>query len=140
MNKINNKNNVITWFEIPVNDLDRAQKFYEQILSIEMIRRKDGINDAAFFPFNPNVAQANSNRVTGVLAKSQNLQPSGQGTVVYINANPDIQTVLDKVEATGGKIIVSRRKIETGNDKVEAGFVAVIVDSEGNRVGLSAAF
>ena len=131
MQKINKETNIITWFEIPVSDIDRAKTFYEAILDIEMVKREDGNDEAVFFPFNPDVIQATSGRVTGVLSKSARNAPSGNGTVVYINASPGIQTVLDKVEQAGGKIIVPKMKIP-------AGFIAIIIDSEGNKVGLHA--
>ncbi|HET8573526.1 MAG TPA: VOC family protein [Edaphocola sp.] len=131
LKKIDEQTNVVTFFEIPVNDLDRAQKFYETILDIKMVKRLDGGNEAAFFPYNPNVIQATSGRVTGILSKSERNKPSANGTVIYINASPSIQLVLDKVEKAGGKIISPRIQIP-------AGFIAVIIDSEGNKIGLSA--
>jgi predicted enzyme related to lactoylglutathione lyase len=131
LKKIDETTNVITWFEIPVSDINRAKKFYETILSIEMVIRKDGEDEAVFFPFNPDVVQATSGRVTGVLSKSARNQTSSNGTMVYINASPNIQTVLDKVEQGGGKIIAPKFLIP-------AGFIAVIIDSEGNKVGLHA--
>jgi predicted enzyme related to lactoylglutathione lyase len=131
LKKINEQTNIITWFEIPVSDIDRAKTFYETILNIEMIKRTDGNDEAVFFPFNPNVIQATSGRVTGVLAKSDRNIPSGNGTVVYINASPSIQLVLDKVVQAGGKVIAPKTQIP-------AGFIAIIIDSEGNKVGLHA--
>jgi uncharacterized protein len=131
LKKIDEQTNVLTWFEIPVLDIDRARKFYETILDIEMVKRSDGNDESVFFPFNPNVIQATSGRITGVLSKTERNSPSGNGTVVYINASPSIQTVLDKVEQADGKIIVPKIKIP-------AGFIAVIVDTEGNKVGLHA--
>lgn len=131
LKKIDEQTNVLTWFEIPVTDIDRAKEFYETILDIEMIKRLDGNDEAVFFPFNPNIIQATSGRVTGVLAKTARNSPSSNGTVVYINASPDIQTVLDKVKQAGGKIIVPKMQIP-------AGFIAIIIDSEGNKVGLHA--
>jgi predicted enzyme related to lactoylglutathione lyase len=131
LKKITEQTNVITWFEIPVSDIDRAKTFYETILDIEMVMRKDGDDEAVFFPFNPHIVQATSGRVTGVLSKSERNTPSGNGTVIYINASPSIQTVLDKVEQAGGKIIAPKMQIP-------AGFIAIISDSEGNKVGLHA--
>lgn len=131
LKKIDEQTNIVTWFEIPVSDIDRAKKFYETILDIEMVRRADGNDEALFFPFNPDVIQATSGRVTGVLSKTNGNSPSGNGTVVYINASPSIQTVLDKAEQAGGKIIVPKTPIP-------AGFIAVIMDTEGNKVGLHA--
>jgi uncharacterized protein len=131
LKKIDEKNNVITWFEIPVTDLMRAKAFYETILDIQMVVRNDGGNEGVFFPHDPKVVQATSGRVTGVLSKSNKNSPSGNGTVVYINASPALQTVLDKVEKAGGKVL-------TGKIAIPAGFIAMILDSEGNKVGLHA--
>ncbi|HNP53532.1 MAG TPA: hypothetical protein PKK69_02900, partial [Ferruginibacter sp.] len=57
-----------------------------------------------------------------------------QGPLVYLNANPDVQLVLNRVEAAGGKIIVPKTEISP-----EYGFMAVIIDTEGNRVALHSA-
>ena len=131
LKKIDSETNVLTWFEIPVLDIQRAKNFYETILDITMIIRSDNNNEAAFFPYDHNVIQATSGRITGVLSKSDKNSPSAVGTLVYINASPAIQEVLDKVEQAGGKILVPKTKMN-------AGFIAVIIDSEGNRVGLHA--
>lgn len=134
LKKIDAQTNVLTWFEIPVEDTNRARKFYESILDIEMTTRQlpETGEELTFFPYNPDVIQATSGRVTGVLSKSSKNRPSSTGTLVYINASPDIQTVLDRVSRSGGKIIAPKMKMN-------AGFIAIILDSEGNRVGLHAA-
>ena len=129
LKKIDETTNIVTWFEIPVNDLSRAKTFYETILDIKMTIRADGENEGAFFPYKPNVIQATSGRVTGVLSKSDRNTPSINGTVVYINASPDIQTVLERVEKAGGKLLSPKMQIP-------AGYIALIIDSEGNKVGL----
>ncbi|MBB6499367.1 VOC family protein [Pedobacter cryoconitis] len=131
LRKIDEETNILTWFEIPVSDIERAKNFYETILALEMIKRIDGNDESVFFPYNPNVIQATSGRVTGVLSKSEENNPSSQGTLIYINASPAIQTVLDKVEQAGGKIITPKMQIPPG-------FIAVIMDSAGNRIGLHA--
>jgi predicted enzyme related to lactoylglutathione lyase len=131
LKKIDAQTNIVTWFEIPVTDTKRAKAFYENILDIEMINRNDGEDEAVFFPYDPEIIQATSGRVTGVLSKSARNSPSTNGTMVYINASPTIQTVLDKVEKAGGKVIVQRTPMP-------AGYIAVIIDSEGNKVGLHA--
>lgn len=131
LKKIDKNTNVLTWFEIPVADTERAKTFYETILDIEMVKRADGNDDAVFFPFDPNVVQATSGRITGVLSKTERNSPSANGTIVYINASPGIQTVLDKVEQAGGKIIAPKTLIP-------AGYIAIIIDTEGNKIGLHA--
>jgi predicted enzyme related to lactoylglutathione lyase len=52
-----------------------------------------------------------------------------EGPLLYLNANPDIQPILDKVEKAGGKILVPKTQISA-----EFGYMAVILDSEGNRI------
>jgi predicted enzyme related to lactoylglutathione lyase len=131
LKKIDAHTNVLTWFEIPVTDLQRARKFYENILDIEMVSRTDGNEEAVFFPHDPNVIQATSGRVTGVLSKTNRNSPSANGTMIYINASPSLQIVLDRVEKAGGKIIAPKTAIP-------AGYIAAIIDSEGNKVGLHA--
>jgi len=130
LRKIDEHTNVITWFEIPVSDLDRAQRFYETILDLKMVRKGDGEDEGIFFPADPHVVQATSGRVTGVLARSGSNRPSDQGTIVYMNASPDIQAVLDRVVPAGGKMVEPKRLFGP------VGFIAVIMDSEGNRIGL----
>ena len=53
------------------------------------------------------------------------------GPLIYLNGNPDVQKVLDKVEHAGGKIMVPKTMISP-----EFGFMAVILDTEGNRIAL----
>jgi predicted enzyme related to lactoylglutathione lyase len=55
---------------------------------------------------------------------------STDGPLLYLNANPDVQNVLDKIEAAGGKIIVPKMSIG------EYGFMGVLIDTEGNRIAL----
>lgn len=133
LKKIDEQTNVLTWFEIPVIDTERAKKFYETILDIEMTTRlfPETNEELTFFPYDPKIIQATSGRITGVLTKSDTNHPSDKGSLVYINAYPEIQIVLDKVEQNGGKIIVSKTQIP-------AGFIAIIIDSEGNKTGLHA--
>ncbi|HEY9363900.1 MAG TPA: VOC family protein [Chitinophagaceae bacterium] len=133
LRKIDSATNIINWFEIPVTDTERAKRFYETILDIQMqtLTVSETNEELTFFPYNPEVVQATSGRVTGALVKSGNRKPSDKGTTVYINASPDIQMVLDKVTAAGGKIIVSKKQIR-------AGFIAMILDTEGNSIGLHA--
>jgi len=133
LEKINTATNVITWFEIPVLDTDRAKRFYESILDLKMSIRTfpETAETLVFFPYNPDVIQATSGRVTGVLVKSANTRPSTEGTLIYINASPAIQSVLDNVIPSGGTVLVPKTQMN-------AGFIAIIKDSEGNRIGLHA--
>lgn len=119
--------NAINWFEIPANDIARAKVFYEQIFNNEMheLDIGDGIK-MVLFP-------AESGTVGGALIEYEDwYKPSeSKGPLLYLNANPDVQQVLDRVEEAGGKIKIPKRLITDDN-----GYMAVIIDSEGNRIAL----
>jgi uncharacterized protein len=118
--------NAISWFEIPTTDIERAQKFYEAILEIEMISLDMPNLRMRMFPIRDQMG------VGGALTYAPDFyQPQTNGTLIYLNADPDVQLVLDKVEAAGGKIMVPKTQISP-----EYGYMAVLMDSEGNRVAL----
>ena len=131
MEKLNEKSNVITWFEIPVLDTKRAKKFYETILDIKMNTQYIGETkeEMTFFPSVLGVIQATSGRVSGALVKNERSKPSKEGILVYLNAYPTIQKVIDKIEAAGGKIVVPKFKMV-------AGYFSIFIDSEGNKVAI----
>lgn len=120
-------NNAINWFEIPANEIERAIKFYETIFDFEMheLDIGDGLR-MALFP-------AESGTVGGAIIQNKEwYKPSDSyGPLLYLNANPDLQQVLDRVEAAGGTVSIPKRMITEEN-----GYMAVIIDSEGNRVAL----
>jgi len=120
--------NAISWFEIPAIDLNRAQKFYETIFNIQMVPLDTPNFQMRMFPIEDMM-----NGIGGAISKAEGFyQPSAtDGTLVYLNANPDVQHVLDKIEAAGGKIIVPKTQISP-----EYGYMAVFIDTEGNRVAL----
>lgn len=117
----------ISWFEIPVADINRAQTFYESIFGFKMIPLDFPNIKMRMFPID------NPMGVGGALCDSGGFhKPSASdGPLVYLNGNPDLQVVLDKVEAAGGTIMVPKTEISP-----EYGFMAVFIDSEGNRVAL----
>jgi len=118
--------NAISWFEIPAIDLNRAQKFYETIFGITMIPLEMPNMKMRMFPLEDMMGVGGALCDTGGFHK-----PSAtDGPLIYLNANPDVQVVLDRIETSGGKIIVP--KMEIG----QYGFMAVFIDSEGNRIAL----
>ncbi len=120
--------NVISWFEIPTTDINRAQQFYESILGITFQKLDlDQIKMRLFQLDDPMAG------VGGALVKTDgfHIPSSKEGPLVYLNGNPDVQKVLDRVEAAGGKILVPKTKISD-----EYGDMAVILDTEGNRIAL----
>jgi predicted enzyme related to lactoylglutathione lyase len=120
--------NAISWFEIPAIDLDRAQKFYETIFDIQMIPLDTPNFQMRMFPL-----EDMANGIGGAISKAEGFyKPSASdGTLIYLNANPDVQNVVDKIEAAGGKIVVPKTQISP-----EYGYMAVFIDTEGNRVAL----
>ena len=118
----------ISWFEIPATDLDRAQKFYETIFSFSMIPLEMDKFRMQMFPIDNQMEG-----IGGALVNVQDFYKSSatDGVLIYLNANPDVQNVLDNVEKAGGKISVPKTEISP-----EYGFMAVILDTEGNRIGL----
>ena len=121
-------NNAISWFEIGATDLDRATKFYETIFGVSLIPMDMPNIKMRMFPIDDPM-----NGIGGAIVDSGGFhKPSAtDGPLIYLNGNPDLQQVLDKVEAAGGKIMVPRTEISP-----EYGFMAVFIDTEGNRIGL----
>src|ERR1700748_3179116 len=119
--------NAISWFEIPATDLDRAQKFYETIFDIQMITMDMPQLQTRLFPIeNP------MNIGGGICSSGDFYQPSSErGPLVYLNGNPDVQLVLDKIETAGGQIVIPKTQISP-----EHGYMAVFLDTEGNRIAL----
>jgi len=121
--------NALNWFEIPATDIERAQRFYEGIFDMEMTPLPD-MPDMKMVGFPINM---NSEKVSGALAASDYHQPSAEGILIYLNANPSIQIVIDRIETFGGQVIMPRTEITR-----EYGYMAFFIDTEGNRIGLHA--
>jgi predicted enzyme related to lactoylglutathione lyase len=118
----------ISWFEIPTTDLNRAQQFYEAIFGIELIPLDTPNLKMRMFPIDDPMTG-----IGGALSYAEGFyKPSAtDGPLIYLNANPDVQFVLEKVEAAGGKVLVPKTEISP-----EHGHMAVFIDSEGNRMAL----
>lgn len=116
----------INWFEIAVSDMDRAKTFYEAILDTELHDFTVGDDvKMALFP-------TENGGIGGALVEYASFYtPSEHGALIYINANPDLAEAEKRVEKAGGEVLISKRMISR-----EHGYMAVIKDTEGNRVGL----
>ena len=117
----------ISWFEIPTRDIERAQKFYEAIFDMQMMPFNTPNIKMCFFPI------IDMMNVGGALVyNSEFYKPSlTDGPLIYLNGNPDVQIVLDRIEAAGGKILVPKTQISP-----EHGYMAVFADTEGNRIAV----
>ena len=120
--------NAISWFEIPATDIDRAQQFYETVFQIKMQPMDFQQTKMRMFPIDDPMKG-----IGGTLIDSGGFhKPSAtDGPLIYLNGNPNVQIFLDRVEAAGGKITLPKTEISP-----EYGYMAVFLDTEGNRVAL----
>lgn len=118
--------NALNWFEIPAADYARAKKFYETILGIEM---KEMVNAETFkmaaFP-----GDWKKGETAGGVAWGEWYKPSTDGTLVYLNGGTNLEAALARVEPAGGKVLQTKKSIG------EYGFIALFIDTEGNRIAL----
>ena len=121
--------NSLNWFEIPVTDMHRAKHFYQVIFGIHMEESFMMDMHNAYFPTVPGNGKA-----TGALVMGPDHKPSMDGILIYLNANPDLQNVLNRVVTEGGKILMQKTLIDP-----QVGYMAVITDTEGNKVALHSA-
>jgi len=121
--------NSLNWFEIPATDISRAQKFYETVFQVKMeaLPEMMGMKMTSF------PAEMGSGKAYGAIAQSPQHKPGTDGVVIYLNANPAIQPVVDRVEAAGGKVVMPVMDISP-----EIGKMAFFIDSEGNKIGIHA--
>ncbi len=121
--------NLFNWVEIPTTDMERAKTFYRTILGKEgpdLHQETFGEVLYSFLPMEPGYAG-------GALVQHKNYAPGqGQGVCVYLVVQGDLNATLAKVEAAGGKVVIS--KMPLGD--ISPGYMAQFIDSEGNRLGL----
>lgn len=119
------KENMFNWVEIPVSDFDRARSFYQQMLDVQLDENQFGEWKMGFFP------GYQGEGVSGAIVAGAGYEPTSKGTLVYFNANPDLQLMLNRVKKAGGKILQEKKQISE-----EYGYMALLQDSEGNRIAL----
>jgi predicted enzyme related to lactoylglutathione lyase len=118
------KKNALNWFEIYVADFERAVRFYETALG-EPLQPTD-IPDGKMAVFSCDL----DNGVGGALTKMDGYAPGGGGTLIYLNVEGKLDEVLARTASAGGKVLSGRTAIPPH------GFIGIIQDTEGNRVGL----
>lgn len=119
--------NAIGWFDICVNDINRATTFYEKVFHQKLEKMGDPTGETKMMSFPANMKLYGA---AGALVKSDHSSPGVGGTMVYFNVE-DCSVEESRVVAAGGKIV--RSKFSIG----EFGWVTICEDSEGNLFGLS---
>jgi hypothetical protein len=117
----------VTWFEIPVNDLARATAFYSKVLDIEMSGIDFGPSKMSLFPV---AGEHDFPVVHGALVAGESYEPGPNGPLIYLNGGADLSIPLGRVAAAGGSVVVDKTSLG------EHGFMAIFLDTEGNRVGI----
>lgn len=116
--------NPVAWFEIPVLDIERASGFYGKVFSVSFQRMEMFGAVMAFFPMTDGEYGC-----AGMLVQAPGANPSVDGVLIYFTTT-DIPASLAAVEAAGGRTALGETPIG------EHGWVAHVVDTEGNRIGL----
>ncbi|GAA4308618.1 VOC family protein [Pontixanthobacter gangjinensis] len=120
--------NPVVWFEIYVDDLERATSFYEKVFKTELSEIGDPTNEGLkmmAFPQN----MESQGKTGGALVKTEGMPAGGNSTVVYFYSE-DCSTEEARVKDAGGEVL--RSKMSIG----EFGFVSIIKDTEGNMIGI----
>ncbi len=118
------KNNPVCWFEIYVQDLARAKKFYEAVFKVKLEKLASPGMDMWAFPMEMDRCGAG-----GSLVKVEGTRSGGNSTLVYFSCE-DCALEESRVEKSGGR--VERKKMSIG----EYGFISLVTDTEGNKIGL----
>lgn len=120
------KANAIGWFEIPVINMDRAVKFYETVFGVKLYVDQFGPVLMGWFPQDEKKAGAG-----GSLVYHEDFyKPSTDGTLVYFTSK-DVAIEVGRIKEAGGKVIQGKTLISD-----EIGYMALFLDTEGNRVAL----
>lgn len=117
--------NSINWFEIPAKNYERAKAFYSSVLGVEINDMPHPTMKYGMLPFD-----MQGGGIGGGLVEGEGFEPSTTGPLVYLNGGEDLSIPLSKVEAAGGKILLPKTSLGPN------GFMAHILDTEGNKIAL----
>ncbi len=120
---------VIDWFEIPVSDISRAQAFYEAVLQTTLHRESFGGPNIEMVVFKEDGLRAKG----ALMAGNPTVTVGASGTLVYMHAGKSLDAALQRVVAAGGQVAMAKVALPDG-----VGFMAHMLDMDGNRVGLHA--
>lgn len=123
----NKQINPAVWFEIYVNDMERATKFYETVLNVKLQPMSDPADEAMQMKAFPSAGE--NFGASGSLVKMEGMKGGGNGVMVYFGCE-DCAVEESRVEAAGGNVY--KPKMSIG----EYGFCSIVADTEGNAIGL----
>ena len=118
------RKNPAVWFEIYVQDMNRAKKFYESVLQGKLEKLDSPGMDMLAFPMEMNAPGA-----SGALVKMQGVPSGGNSTLIYFGCE-DCSVEEGRVTKSGGRI--HKNKFSIG----QHGFISLVIDTEGNMFGL----
>ena len=118
------RKNPAVWFEIYVQDMNRAKKFYESVLQGKLEKLDSPGMDMLAFPMEMNAPGA-----SGALVKMQGVPTGGNSTLIYFGCE-DCSVEEGRVTKSGGRI--HKNKFSIG----QYGFISLVIDTEGNMFGL----
>jgi predicted enzyme related to lactoylglutathione lyase len=116
--------NPVRWFEIYVQDMDRARRFYEAVLNVRLERMPAGDLEMCAFP-----GDRSLHGTRGALVHMTGVRSGGNSTLVYF-ACDDCAIEAGRIPAAGGT--VHREKMSIG----EYGHIVLAIDPDGNMIGL----
>jgi predicted enzyme related to lactoylglutathione lyase len=118
------KNNPVGWFEIYVQDVDRAKKFYESVFQVKLEKLNSPEVEMWAFPMDMNASGA-----SGSIIKMAGVSSGGNSTLVYFSCE-DCAVEEGRAAQSGGRI--QKKKMSIG----QYGFISLLFDTEGNMFGL----
>jgi len=116
--------NPVGWFEIYVQDMDRAKKFYESVFDVTLSKLDSPGMDMLAFSM-----MSEAYGATGALVRMPGAPSGGNSTVVYFVCT-DCANEAAKATKAGGSVF--KEKMSIG----QYGFIALVFDTEGNMIGL----
>lgn len=122
--KVASMNHLVNFVDIPASNFSRAVAFYQAVLDVSIHEASFGADTMGFFP-------NDGKNVSGAICFGERWKPSEDGVLVYLNGGINLQPFLDRVIEQGGKVILPKTHISP-----EVGYIAIFIDSEGNRMAL----
>jgi len=118
----------LTWFEIPAIDFDRAVDFYSTVLGKSLSKEDFNGIPNGIFPYEPGKG------IGGAVVKNEEYTPSMNAAIIYLDAGSEdaLDAMLNRVPDAGGTVLMPKTHIG------DPGYIALIADTEGNRVGFNA--